>query len=203
MVEEYVSKGAVISSCGLYRYHLWREWRLHPKPALWDMWTEDDGSPVLDGVGEQLGEPKFVLFVMLNPSTADGSEDDATISRCVAFAKAWGYDRMEVVNLFAYRATSPADMLKLSHDVDPVGYRNEHFFGTAAYDADKIVCAWGNHGSHLGQDQTALGWLDAYRSNAEICCLKLTGRGQPSHPLYLKSDLVPFALPSLTPGAAK
>jgi hypothetical protein len=53
---DYVSKGASLSPCGTYRYRLWREWRLHPEPAQWSMWTDDHGKPVLDGAGAQLGE---------------------------------------------------------------------------------------------------------------------------------------------------
>ncbi len=87
----YIRKGATLSACGRYRYRLWREWRLHPKPALWDMWTDAAGQPIVDGAGEQLGEPKACIFIMLNPSTADGDQDDPTIRRCVGFAKAWGF----------------------------------------------------------------------------------------------------------------
>jgi len=82
-------KARTISACGRYRYRLWREWRLHPKPAQWRMWFCENGAPVLDGSGQQLGEPIACVFIMLNPSTADGDTDDPTIRRCVAFAKAW------------------------------------------------------------------------------------------------------------------
>ena len=196
---QYVAAGARISKDERYRYHLWREWRLWPDAAHWSWWNDPDtGAPVVDGAGEHIGWPKSVLFVMLNPSTADGETDDPTIRRCVSFARAWGYDRMDVVNLFAYRATDPAELLKLNHGDDPVGPDNcqivhgliderEEFGGSAI---DKVVCAWGNHGAHLGQDETMLGWL----ADCPRYALKLSKDGHPSHPLYLpkSSALVEF-----------
>src|SRR5437868_12651695 len=70
---------AVISPCGKFRYRLTRQW----------------------------GEGAALPFVMLNPSTADAEQDDPTIRKCVGFAKRMGYDGIEVVNLYAYRATKP------------------------------------------------------------------------------------------------
>lgn len=196
----YVSTGAIISPCGKYRYRLWREWRLHPLPAQWDMWTGEGGKPVEDGGGQQLGEPMTCLFVMLNPSTADGNDDDPTIRRCVAFAKGWGYDRMEVVNLFAYRATKPADLLALNHDDEPWGVENQRHIHSAMDDnVNRIVVAWGAHGGHLGQDETVLGWIEDYAElfdhDIEIVALGLTKEGHPRHPLYLPSDAVPIPFP--------
>ena len=83
--------GAEFSKDRKYRYRLWREWN-KTKPA--------------------------VLFVMLNPSTADELVLDSTVSRCLSFAKEWGYGRLEVANLFALRATDPKELNKVE---DPVG----------------------------------------------------------------------------------
>lgn len=186
----YINAGATISPCGKYRYRLWREWRLHPKPAKWHMWTDEAGKPVLDGAGQQLGDPKACIFIMLNPSTADGEHDDPTIRRCVGYAKAWGYDRLEVLNLFAYRATDPGQLLALNHDDDPVGDGNRDAFAAVlagGYPVGKIVCAWGAHGGHIDQDETTLGWLGSRKRYA----LGLTKAGHPKHPLYLRSDAAP------------
>lgn len=192
----YIDAGAEISPCGTYRYRLWREWRLHPLPAQWDMWTDEDGRPIVDGAGKQSGEPKACVFVMLNPSTADGDQDDRTIGRCVGFAKTWGYDRLEVLNLFAYRATDPRELLALTHDRDPVGEHNLRAFNRVLSDSHKVglvVCAWGTHGSHLGQDETALGWI----GEQERFALGLTKDGHPRHPLYVigTAPLVKFRPP--------
>jgi len=176
---KYVSAGANISACGAYRYSLWREWRGTPN-ARWDWWTNDDGTPVVDGAGAQLGEPQTATFVMLNPSTADGKTDDPTIRRCVAFARSWGYDRMVAVNLFAYRATSPRDLLKLTHKDNPVGTNNQYAIERETSEPGVVVCAWGAHGGHLGQDETALGWI-----SAQTFCLGRTKDGHPRHPLYV------------------
>lgn len=187
----YINSGAKISACGKYRYRLWREWRLG-NSTQWDMWTEDDGSPALDGAGQQIGEPLSCLFVMLNPSTADGDQDDPTIRRCVGFAKALGFDRMGVVNLFAWRATSPKEMLAIGPDRDPVGHENSRHIQDALADAGLIVCAWGSHGGHLNQDETTLGWLqDGNDRDAPIVALGLTKDGFPRHPLYLPADAKP------------
>lgn len=189
---DYIDSGATISPCGTYRYRLWREWRLHPEPAQWDMWTEDDGSPALDGAGQPIGEPLSCVFVMLNPSTADGEQDDPTIRRCVGFAKRLGFDRLDVVNLFAFRATKPADLLALNHDAEPWGVDNKRQIERALDRAGMVVCAWGAHGGHLGQDETVLGWLEEHNHRAApIVALGLTREGFPRHPLYLPADAKP------------
>lgn len=185
----YCQSRATISECGQYRYTLVREWRSW-KSAQWDMWKDEADQPVLDGDGAQLGEPKPCVFVMLNPSTADGNQDDPTIRRCVAFAKAWGYDRLEVVNLFAYRATDPKDLFAISAAGDPIGPDNQRAVEDACWDAGIVVCAWGAHGGYIDQDETVLGWIEG--AGATPYALKLTKDGYPSHPLYLKGDLQPF-----------
>jgi len=166
MSGDYLKTGAVISPCGQYRYRLWREWL---------------GSTA-----------KSALFIMLNPSTADGSQDDPTIRRCVGYAKSWGYSRMEVVNLFAWRATSPKDLLAVRTPNDPVGCDNQEHIEEAAEEAAIIICAWGAHGQHLGQARTMLDWLDSYGFTEKAHALRLTKDGSPCHPLYLPADLKPF-----------
>ena len=189
---DYVDKGASISACGTYRYRLWREWR-GGAGEQWDMWTEDDGSPCLDGDGEHLGEPLSCVFVMLNPSTADGSEDDPTIRRCVSFATALGFDRLEVVNLFAFRATDPQELLSVGPERDPVGFDNSRHIHEVLDRAGLIICAWGAHGGYLGQDETTLGWIENGNDReAEVVALGLTKDGHPRHPLYLPRSATPM-----------
>ncbi len=96
-----------------YRFHLSRTW--------------DPAGPV-------------VAFVMLNPSTADAHRLDPTVRRCVGFAAAWGFGALEVVNLFAFRATDPTD---LSRCRDPVGTGNDRVVLEVARRADRVVVAWG------------------------------------------------------------
>lgn len=176
---EYVSKGARISACGKYRYRLWREWRGTHDPKNW-RWL---GSR--DVAGEPWGEPLSALFVMLNPSTADGEQDDPTIRRCVGFAKAWKYERIDVVNLYAYRATKPRDLVAFrAQGGDPVGWENSEIVADAAHDAGIIVCAWGANDVVGDQGETMRGWLGGKKHYA----LGLTQSGQPRHPLYAPKD---------------
>ena len=155
-------KSAEISPCGKYRYHLRREW--------------DSDLP-------------RVAFIMLNPSTADASEDDPTIRRCIGFAKAWGCGGIDVVNLFAYRATEPKELKKARNAIGPDN--DAHILAIAPY-ADKVICAWGAPGELFGRARRV---SDKLRSaGVGMWCLEKTKKGQPKHPLYLKCDLVPIAL---------
>lgn len=178
-IKGYLSAGAVISDDGRYRYVLWREWRGSHDPAHWK-WLG-----VNDGAGQPLGEPRPVLFVMLNPSTADSTQDDPTIRRCVSFARRWRYERLEVVNLFAHRATDPEALLALGDIDDPAGPDNLAQVQAAASRAGLIVCAWGCHGAHLGQAETVLGWLG---EGTPLHVLGLTMSRMPRHPLFVRGD---------------
>lgn len=140
-------RGATFSADRRYRYRLWRRW--------------DRSKPV-------------VAFVMLNPSTADARRDDPTIRRCVGFARTWGFGGVEVVNLYAFRATEPR---RLRDVVDPVGPDNERHVMRAIRRARLVVLAWGAHA-----EATRL--LSLRRAR----CLGLTKAGQPRHPLYLRRD---------------
>lgn len=179
---EYISAGAIISPCGRYRYRLWREWRTPDGDGLF----RDMGF--VDGAGQRCVEPETCVFVMLNPSTADGTKDDPTIKKCVAFADAWGFRRLEVLNLFAHRATDPAALLALDDSDDPVGPENHEAFDAVLDNQPigRIVCAWGTKGAHLDQGRTAYGWLLKSRVPAtRIVCLRRTKHFHPEHPLYL------------------
>lgn len=162
MTVEAVNTGmlsdAVVDFTGVYRYLLFRSW--------------DESLP-------------HVCFCMLNPSTADSIADDPTIRRCIGFAKAWGCGGFYVVNLFAYRATSPKE-LKLAPD--PVGLWNFCFIYVVSQQASMTVAAWGTRGLLLHQDMHVLPLLK------NPVCLGLTKAGQPKHPLYVPGDteLIPL-----------
>jgi len=161
-------KNAEISSCGKYRYALWRHW--------------NEGLQQVD-------------FIMLNPSTADHKKDDPTIRRCINYAKMWGAGSIRVLNLFAYRATDPRELKKVSH---PVGPENDYWLNDHGSNCDRIdptlhvVCAWGNHGSYMGRSKIVYQLLlDRWRLT-EPKCLKVTKQGEPNHPLFLEKNLLPF-----------
>ena len=154
-----VEKSAAFSPCRRYRYSLWRNWR-----GL---------LPNANG---------YAMFVGLNPSTADETNDDPTVSRCIAFAQAWGYEGLCMTNAFAYRATYPSDMMAVD---DPVGPDNDRTLVDLAETAGVVVAAWGVHGSHLGRDIAVRALFK------RLHVLRLTKNGHPAHPLYLPGSLVP------------
>lgn len=135
--------------------------------------------------------PRRLLFIMLNPSTADANRSDNTITRCTNFARDWGYGTMEVVNLFAYRTP---DVSELRQADEPVGPHNDSWIRNALISADRVILAWGNHGSYNGRSkqvtQMALDATQPYH-------LGLNKTGEPKHPLYLPSDTAPIPLITL------
>ena len=165
---ERLRPAAVLSDCGRYRYRLTRVW--------------------------DLGRP-LMIWIMLNPSTADASQDDATIRRCTGFAWSWGHGGIVVLNLFALRATDPGELLTHPSPVaepGPVpghaGNRNDFEITSFASARDRrVVAAWGCHGTFMGRDREVLALL----GNRPIECLGLTKEGHPRHPVRLRGDLRP------------
>jgi len=125
-----------------------------------------------------INNQRSVCFVMLNPSIADETEPDPTIRKCIGFAKRWGYGVLRVVNLFALVSTDPKGLK--SHPA-PVGPDNDMWITRATYDAERIVCAWGTHGTLHGRGRDVWGLL----SDSVLLSFKTTANGQPWHPLML------------------
>lgn len=125
-----------------------------------------------------------VGFICLNPSTADAETDDATVRKCIRFAKSWGGHRLLIGNLFAYRSTDPKGLKETD---DPVGPENDAWLARIHKEADVLIAAWGVHGILNGRDQKVLGLFDS-----PLRALRLTKSGAPSHPLYLPETLEPF-----------
>lgn len=150
---------ALISPCDKYRYWLLREW----DPSC-----------------------QMVLWVMLNPSTADGSKDDATIRRCIEFSRRWGYGSLMVVNLFAYRATDPKELYRVGL-VESVGPNNWTWLETMAGRTDKGIMAWGNGGYYPRPDLPTHrgGWWH----------LGMTKNREPLHPLARGKSFIPYDRP--------
>lgn len=125
-------------------------------------------------------------FVMLNPSTADATTDDPTIRRCIGYASAWDCERLEVVNLFAYRSTDPDTLYGMSKQA-AIGPANDQHIVEACNASRIVVCAWGNHGKLHDRGAEVMALIRA--QGAAPWALKINrGTGQPSHPLYLKRD---------------
>ena len=153
-----MNKGAILSPCGAYRYRLWRQW--------------DDLRPIL-------------VWVMMNPSTADDVDDDSTIRRVVDFSKRFGFGGIDVLNVFALRSTDPRRLL--AHP-DPFGPDNERTLMDARHRhlLSNLVVAWGNP---LGGRRLANYYQ---RARVALCtqnpqCLGANKNGHPKHPLYLRA----------------
>ncbi len=128
-----------------------------------------------------------VLFVMMNPSTADPFVDDPTVAKCQRYARAWGYGTLWVGNTFAYRATNQKHLLQVP---DPVGPLNDEWLLKMAAQAGIIVLAYGKPHDKLrqrGRDVASL----LRREGHKLHMLKLCKDGTPSHPLYLRGNLTP------------
>ena len=125
-------------------------------------------------------------FLMLNPSTADELRLDPSCTRARVYAERWGFGGLIVTNLFAWRATDPDEMKAVG---DPVGRGNDTAILAAASEAALLVCAWGNHGAHLGRSGEVVSLLR--RAGIDLHVLKMNGAGEPAHPLYLRGSLRP------------
>ena len=123
-----------------------------------------------------------IVFVMLNPSTADEQKNDPTIRRCMGFARAWKFGSMEVVNLFAYRATDYRELFKAS---EPIGAENNRFIMQAVERCSTVVLGWGIRGTLLGRDRQVMSLL---AGRNDLYCLGITKDAQPRHPLYIKGN---------------
>lgn len=147
---------AAISPCGQYRYVLRRS------------------------LGSILRWHRPMLFIMLNPSTADALQDDPTIRRCISFAKREGATHLHVVNLFAYRSTDPKQLKLVA---DPVGPENDRHIKEEIAGAWKTCAAWGaNHFAMIrGSEVYEIG-------KPNLLCLGRTKGGYPKHPLYVPSS---------------
>lgn len=182
---ETASSGALISEDGLYRYRLWRWW--------------------------EGGNGGCATFVMLNPSTADGTADDATIRKCRGFARRWGLSGLRVVNLFALRSTDPKELGRdFAYDgsLAPVtGPDNDmHLFYVlreppAGCIDHRVVVAWGSTGGGAVAKMVRRRRIAVRKLMADLgvqpLCLGTAKDGNPRHPLMLSYDtpLVPWESP--------
>jgi hypothetical protein len=132
----------------------------------------------------------LAVFVMLNPSTADAERDDPTIRRCIGLTRAWGFGRLEVVNLFGYRTPHPT---VLAAAADPVGPENDVHVLQAAARGDLVVAAWGNAGAILQRGALMLPHLVS-AARLPLQCLGQTRTGHPRHPLYVPAASTPHPL---------
>ncbi len=145
--------GAWLDPGRRYRYLLWRAWA-------------DAG--------------RFVLFILLNPSTADQDTNDPTVERCQRRARALGFDGLLIANLFALRSTDPG---MLREAPSPVGPQNDVVLSLAQRFSEQTICGWGAHGCRRDRVRRRL--------KRPLYHLGLTRGGQPRHPLYLPYSVQP------------
>lgn len=151
---------------GKYRYWLTRVW--------------DDQLPRM-------------MWILLNPSIADNRTDDPTVKKCMGFAKGLGYGSIEIVNLFAYIATEPKELLdiinnnkkiegckELTGKKAAIGPYNDQHIKTAAQRAEVIILGWGNNASPFKRCKDVIELLP----DKELKCIEINRSGQPKHPLY-------------------
>jgi hypothetical protein len=141
-----------------YRYTLWRKWE--------NLFSKNG----------------TVVFIGLNPSTADETNDDPTIRRCVNYTKLWGYSKMCMLNLFAYRATLPKNMMAA---VNPIGDENDFYIKHITKNAKVVVAMWGTYGAFLNRGK------EVKKMVTNLHYLRLTKSGHPGHCLYLPKNLKP------------
>ena len=162
-----MKRTAVISPCGKFRYHLTRTW--------------DETRPPL-------------VFIMLNPSTADANEDDPTIRKCIGFAQRLNFGGIEVFNLFAFRATDPRE---LKNNDYPIGPDNDaliyaRLMELGLIERGYVICAWGANARGLNRAERLRSWLAL--GGVRLRALKLLDDGTPAHPLMLPYSCVPVHL---------
>lgn len=151
---EWIHAEATMSQDGVYRYKLLRRFARAGPTLTW---------------------------LMLNPSTADGYHDDATVRRCISFSDRWGAGQLWVVNLFALRSTDPRELRK--HPRPKGDPDNLDAIVDCAAASSFVVCAWGNHGRYLERSAEVVRELRGWRF--KLFHLGLTKLGEPKHPLYL------------------
>jgi len=157
-----INRTAIFSRCNRYRYQLDRSWT------------------------KRTSRKSTVTFIGLNPSTADAESDDPTIRKCTTYAQSWGYNRLIMVNLFAWKTTDPKGLMEPK---DPVGTKNDQHITRAVNESSLVLACWGEHGTLLNR-------ADELRSQypRRLHCLQVNFSGEPTHPLYLPATLTPIKL---------
>ena len=175
------AKWAALSRCGRYRFMLGRAWD-----------QEDPASP--QGVFGRWERP-LCVWVMLNPSTADHTTDDPTIRKCVGFAQRLGCCGILVVNLFAWRATDPNDLVKVIDEgrQDAVGWCNDEML-TLASTLQPMLVGWGKTTRKSFKARAERVFSLGLSQSWPMLCLGVNDDGSPRHPLYVSYEVQALAL---------
>lgn len=166
-----LQRDARISDCGRYRWTLTRLW-----------------GPRVPGV----------VWIMLNPSTADGLMDDPTIRRCMKFTQRFGYDGLVVVNLLPRRTPNPDDLVEYVSEDEAARDENATWVRRACHQSAIKIAAWGSLRGIVGETANEVGRIISEEWEYELHCLGTTKDGSPRHPLYVRADapIIPWRPPS-------
>jgi hypothetical protein len=152
-----LESGAVFSTCQRYRQLLYRKW------------------------ADTTAKPGYVLWIGMNPSTADGSVDDPTVFKERKFTVRFGYAEYRKCNVMDYRATKPK--MLLGEGVEPCSPDNLPEIIRQAEGAAMVILAFG--APHKRLRKYGEGVIAALRERKiDLYCINTTKDGLPSHPLY-------------------
>jgi hypothetical protein len=130
---------------------------------------------------------KSLVWVLLNPSTADANHDDPTIRRVIAFTRDADCDTAIVVNLFAYRATDPRELRRAQKaGIDAEGPEADEHIREAVQRSFRVVAGWG--APKAWADLRSYDVMEIVRELGQpLYCLGTTKDGGPKHPLYVQA----------------
>lgn len=137
-----------------------------------------------------ISEVRRVVFLMLNPSTADAFKLDPTVSKCVKFALRWEAHALEVVNLYAHRTPYPEDLDSVPATELGMGAEADEEILAACRGAYRVIAAWGNNGWRYGRGAYVRQLLRDHQ--IPVMRLGQTGDGSPKHPLARGKHLIPI-----------
>src|SRR5579871_51416 len=136
------------------------------------------------------GQGPWCALIGLNPSTADETKDDHTITKVMQYLRSWGHSGLLMLNLYAFRSTDPSVMFAAQKKgVDIVGLQGNTYDDLQEYivvkfpQVSRVVAAWGKGGGERGKVFGKLG--------LKMDCLMRNSDGSPAHPLYLPTGLLP------------
>lgn len=160
LFDHYDNDGAIFSTCRKYRYALFRLWNLN--------------------------EP-LVMFIGLNPSTANEHDNDPTIRRVMKFAFDWGYGGVYMMNLFPLVSTDPAALSNFYspfHDIEDA--ENIKWLEKAYDKCEEVIFAWGAFPQAQKKAEQVIKMFPSAKA------LEINQDGSPRHPLYVKGDRIPI-----------
>lgn len=134
----------------------------------------------------------LIIWIMMNPSTADHTKNDPTILKVIRYSKRWGHGAVLVLNIHAFRTSRPENLPQKLRAA--VGRSNDWWIKTifrfAARKDIPVICAWGVKHKERGCQVRAL----ADEAGLPLMCLELSLNDEPKHPRFLSESLHPRPL---------